>query len=182
MPPRRSREAIVAAVAGELLHNGQASRLYQCLVKEKQKAISVDGGVNWPLGNPFEYNGPTLMTSFIVAQPKASEKDLLAAYDAVISGLKARGPNEAELERIRAKMRSDWYGPLEIPISKASVLSRAVLFDGNADSVSRIPSEIAEVTSNEVRALAAKYLINTNRTILYRVPASPRPNAAGAEK
>ena len=60
MPPRNTHDAVVAAVTGELLHNGQASRLYQYLVKEKQKAISVDGGVNWPLGNPFEFNGPTL--------------------------------------------------------------------------------------------------------------------------
>jgi zinc protease len=71
MPPRSSHEAIVAAVTGELLHNGQASRLYQYLVKEKQKAISVDGGVNWPLANPFEYNGPTLMTSFVVGSAES---------------------------------------------------------------------------------------------------------------
>jgi zinc protease len=182
MPPRNSHDAIVGAVTGELLHNGQASRLYQYLVKEKQKAVSVDGGVNWPLGNPFEYNGPTLMTSFIMAQPKASEEDLLAAYDTVISGLKAHAPNEAELERIRAKMRSDWYGPLEIPISRASVLSHAVLFDGNAERVSKIPAEIAAVTGNEVRAFAAHYLVETNRTIIYRIPASRQPNAAGGEK
>ena len=36
MPPRDSHDAVVAAVVGELLHNGQASRLYQALVKEKQ--------------------------------------------------------------------------------------------------------------------------------------------------
>jgi hypothetical protein len=52
---------VVAAVTGELLHNGKASRLYQELVKRRQVAISTKGGVNWPLGNPFEYNGPTLM-------------------------------------------------------------------------------------------------------------------------
>jgi zinc protease len=122
------------------------------------------------------------MTSFIMAQPKASEEDLLAAYDTVISGLKAHAPNEAELERIRAKMRSDWYGPLEIPISRASVLSHAVLFDGNAERVSKIPAEIAAVTGNEVRAFAAHYLVETNRTIIYRIPASRQPNAAGGEK
>jgi len=171
MPPRNSHEAVVAAVTGELLHNGQASRLYQSLVKDKQKAVSVDGGVNWPLGNPFEYNGPTLMTSFIVAPPNAKEEDLVAAYDAVIADLAKRGPDAAELERIRAKMRSDWYGQLEIPISRASVLSHAVLFDGNADRVSTIPDEIGSVSSDDIRAFAAKYLVKGNRTMIYRVPA-----------
>jgi predicted Zn-dependent peptidase len=179
MPPRGSHDAVVAAVAGELLHNGQASRLYQRLVKEKQVAISVDGGVNWPLGNPFEYNGPTLMTSFIVAPPNTKEDDILAAYDSAIAELTTKGPSEAELTRISAKMRSDWYGQLEIPISRASTLAHAVLFDGNADIVSAIPVEIARVTPAEIRSFAAKYLIKTNRTIIYRVPA---PEKNGGEQ
>ncbi len=179
MPPRGSRDAVVAAVVGELLHNGQASLLYQRLVKEKQIAISVDGGVNWPLGNPFEYNGPTLMTSFVVAPANTKEEDLVAAFDAVVSNLVDKGPSEAELARISSKMRSDWYSQLEIPVSRASVLSHAVLFDGNADSVSALPAEIASVTPQDVRAFAAKYLMKANRTIIYRVPA---PQTEGERK
>src|SRR5215469_9554774 len=87
MPPKTPRESVVAAVTGELLHNGQASRLYQYLVKEKQVATQVDGGVNWPLGNPFEYNGPTLMTTFIVAPPGSQEAPVVAAYDEAIASL-----------------------------------------------------------------------------------------------
>jgi predicted Zn-dependent peptidase len=170
MPDRTSRDAVAAAVAGELLHNGQASRLYQELVKRKQVAISVDGGVNWPLGNPFEYNGPTLMTSFIVTPPTVTEKALIDAYDSVIGDFAKNGPDAAELERIRAKMRSDWYAQLEIPISRASMLSHAVLFDGNADRVSTMPDEIAKVTGADLRAFASKYLVPQNRTIIYRVP------------
>jgi zinc protease len=172
MPPRGSHDAVVAAVAGELLHNGQASRLYQSLVKEKQKAVSVDGGVNFPLGNPFEYNGPTLLVSFLVAPANTSEDALIAAYDDTIADLARRGPDAAELDRIRSKMRSDWYGQLEIPIDRASSLSHAVLFDGNADRVSSIPDEINGVTADDIRTFAAKYLVKTNRTIIWRVPAS----------
>ena len=170
MPGRGTRAAVVAAVTGELLHNGQASRLYQYLVKEKQKAVSVDGGVNWPLGNPFEFNGPTLMTSFVVAPAGSEEAVLVAAYDAAIADLAEHGPTAAELERVRTKMRSDWYGQLELPISRASVLSHAVLFDGNADQVGAMPDEIASVNSEEVKAFAAKYLAKTNRTLIWRVP------------
>jgi predicted Zn-dependent peptidase len=177
MPARGTRDAIVAAVTGELLHNGQASRLYQYLVKEKQKAVSVDGGVNWPLGNPFEYNGPTLMTSFIISPPGSPEAPLVAAFDEAIAELVSHGPSAAELDRVRAKMRSDWYGQLEIPISRASVLSHAVLFDGNADLVGSVPDQIAGVTSDDVTNFAAKYLVKTNRTMIWRVPAQPEKGA-----
>ena len=183
MPGRGSRDAVVGAVTGELLHNGQASRLYQFLVKEKQKAVSVDGGVNWPLGNPFEFNGPTLMTSFVVAPAGAQEEAVVTAYDAAIADLVQQGPNAAELERIRAKMRSDWYGQLEIPISRASALSHAVLFDGNADQVSGVPDQIATVTADEVRRFAATYLVKTNRTMIWREPApeAARPRTGAQE-
>lgn len=179
MPKHGSRDAVVAAVTGELLHNGQASLLYQRLVKDKQVAISVDGGVNWPLGNPFEYKGPTLMTSFVVAPANTRQDDIVAVFDAVVSDLVAKGPNQEQLARISAKMRSDWYSQLEIPISRASALSHAVLFDGNTDSVSALPAEIATVTPADVRAFASKYLVKTNRTIIYRVPA---PQVEGVKK
>jgi predicted Zn-dependent peptidase len=183
LPPRKSHDAVVGAVVGELLHNGQASLLYQALVKEKQVALSVDGGANWPLGNPFEYDGPALMTSFIVYPPNFKENDVVRAYDAVIAGLITKGPTSAEMDRIRTKMRSDWYGQLEIPVERASVLAHATLFDGSAQRVNEIPDELAKVTAEEVRAFARKYLVNTNRTIIDRVPASaPGQKSEGSEK
>lgn len=179
MPPRHSPDALVGAVTGELLHNGQASWLYQALVKEKQVALSVDGGVNWPLGAPFEYNGPTLMTSFIVYPPQVTEEQLLAAFDFTVKELVEKGPTQQDLDRIVAKMRSDWYDQLEIPISRASALSHAVLFDGNFDQVYQIPDDLAKVTPAQVRTFAGKYLVSTNRTIINRVPV---PDEAGSEK
>src|ERR1700691_1773935 len=171
MPPRHSPDALASAVTGELLHNGQASRLYQALVKEKQVALSVDGGLNWPLGTPYEFNGPTLMTSFIVYAANVSEDQLLAAYDSTIAQLVDKGPSQQDLDRIVTKMRSDWYDQLEIPINRASALSHAVLFDGTFDAVYQIPDELAKVTPAEIQAFAAKYLVSSNRTIMDRVPA-----------
>jgi predicted Zn-dependent peptidase len=171
MPPRHSPDALTAAVTGELLHNGQASRFYQTLVKDKQVALSADGGVNWPLGTPFEYNGPTLMTSFIVYPPNVTEEQLLAAYNATIKDLIDKGPSQQDVDRIVTKMRSDFYANLEVPIDRASVLSHAVLFDGSFEHVYEIPDELAKVTPAQIRGFAAKYLVATNRTIINRVPA-----------
>jgi zinc protease len=180
MPPRQSPDALAGAVAGELLHNGQASVLYQALVKDKQVALSVDGGVNWPLGTPFEYNGPTLLTSFIVYPPNVTEDQVLAAYDAAIKNLATNGPSQQDLDRIVTKMRSDIYSNLEIPISRASALSHAVLFTGSFDSVYQTPDDLSKVTPAQVKAFAAKYLISTNRTIINRVPAAAADKQKGA--
>jgi zinc protease len=118
------------------------------------------------------------MTSFIVYPPNVTEDQVLAAYDATIKDLAENGPTQQDLDRIVAKMRSDIYGNLEIPISRASALSHAVLFDGNFDSVYQLPEELSKVTAAQVKAFAAKYLVSSNRTIIDRVPAA----AAGKEK
>jgi predicted Zn-dependent peptidase len=172
MPPKTPHESVVAAVTGELLHNGEASRLYQALVKEKQVATEVAGGVNWPLGTFLEYSGPTLMTSFIIYPANLKENDVMAAYDSVIESLAKTGPKTEELDRVRSKMRSDWYDQLEIPVSRASALAHAALLDGDPMRVYSVPDELNKVTTDEVRAFAAKYLVKNNRTIIDRVPAA----------
>jgi zinc protease len=176
MPERNAKDAVVGAVTGELLHNGEASLLYQHLVKEKQVAVSVDGGVNWPLGNPFEYNGPTLMTTFLI-EPKGTPADkVLAAYDEAIQQLAATGPTAEQLARVQTKMRSDWYDQMEQPINRASLIAHAALFDGNAARVNTIPAAIDKITPSDVQAFAQKYLVPRNRTVMERNPV-PKPAA-----
>ena len=182
MPPRHSPDGLTAAVTGELLHNGQASRLYQALVKDKQVALSVDGGVNWPLGTPFEYNGPTLMTSFIVYPPNVTEEQLLAAFDGNVRDLIDKGPSQQDVDRVVTKMRSDWYANIENPIDRASALSHATLFDGSFDLVYQIPESLAKVNAAQVRAFAAKYLVATNRTVINRVPAPKEKDSDTAKQ
>jgi predicted Zn-dependent peptidase len=173
MPDHGTHEAIVGAVVGEMLHNGQASMLYQQLVKEKKVAVSVSGGLNWPLGNPFEYKGPSLMTTFIVSQPGTSEADVLRAFDDVVGHLSSQGPTEAEIQRAVKKMRSDLIDQLERPIERASILAEATLFDGNANLVNRMFRELSEVTPAQVQEFARKYLVASNRTVIERGPAPP---------
>jgi len=96
----------------------------------------------------------------------------MSAYDAVIRDLAASGPTEGELARVRTKMRSDWYGQLEIPMQRAIALTNAMLFDGNPQRVNEIPDELAQVSAAEIKTFAAQYLVPINRTIINRVPAA----------
>jgi predicted Zn-dependent peptidase len=114
------------------------------------------------------------MTSYIMFPNNVTTAALVTAYDQAIRELTTQGPTPAELARIVTKLRSDWYAELEIPLSRASALSHAVLFDGNTDRINRVPDELSRVTAAEVKAFAAKYLVPSNRTILDRLPATPQ--------
>jgi zinc protease len=176
-PSSETHDAVVGAVVGELLHNGQAALFYQALVKDKQVALSINGGLNFNNYTPYEYKGPTLLGSFIIYPPGKTQDQVLAAYDQVIADLAKKGPSPAQLERISNKMRSDWYAQLEIPVSRAQVLSHAALLDGSFERAYSIPAELAKVTPEQVRAFTAKYLVSANRTIINRIP-KPADKAA----
>ena len=68
----------------------------------------------------------------------------------MIDSLAAQGPSPAAMDRIRAKMHSDWYANLEVPLDRASLLSHATLLDGNPERVNEIPDELARITPEEV--------------------------------
>ena len=173
MPQRNSHDAVVGAVVGELLNNGNASLLYQQLVKQDRDAVSASGGLTWPLGNPFEFNGPTLLTTFIVSPPGTKMEAVLKSVDKVVAHLTADGPSTAQLARVVTKMRSDLIDQMEAPIDRASLLAHATLFDGKPDRVNRIPDELASVTPDEVKNFAQKYLVASNRTVIERDPVAP---------
>ena len=170
MPERNSPDAVVAAVVGDLMNNGDASLLYQQLVKQDQDAVSVSGGLNWPLGNPFEFNGPTLLTTFVVSPPGTKMDAVLNSVDKVVKQLATEGPTQAELTRVVTKMRSDLIDQMEAPIDRASLLAHAALFDGKPDRVNATPAELASVTPAQVKSFAQKYLVATNRTVIERDP------------
>lgn len=178
-PSAETHDALVGAVAGEILHNGQASRLYQALVKEKQVALSISGGLNFNNYTQFEYKGPTLLGSFILYPADKTEAQVLAAYDTVLADLAKKAPSREELDRVVNKMRSDWYGQLEIPVSRAQTLSHFQLLEGSYERAYSIPDQLAKITPEEVRAFAATYLVSTNRAVINRVPKPGDKAASG---
>ena len=55
------KDYVALVVLGDVLLNGDASRLYQGLVKGKELMLQVQGGVNFPFESPWRNAGPTLL-------------------------------------------------------------------------------------------------------------------------
>jgi len=171
IPPPASRDYVPAAVLGELLAGGDASRLYQGLVKGKELLLEVSGGANWPLGSPWEIEGPTLMTFFGLYKPTTTARNVVSAMAAVIESLARTGPSPSELARVKTKMESDLYAAIELPLGRADALAIAQIVTGNAASLNDLPSRIRAVTGDDVKRVAASYLNAANRTVVDRRPA-----------
>jgi len=142
LPARGSKDDVPAAVLASLLAGGDASRLYLGLVKGRELLLGVEGGVDWPLGDPWTYEGPTLLTLFGLYKPDTNAAAVVAAIDEEIAKVARGGVSAAELERTKTKMVSDLYGQLEMPLDRAVFLSLAQLFTGDPASVNEIPARI----------------------------------------
>lgn len=177
MPARGSRDHVPAAVLGDLLLNGEASRLYQGLVKGRELLLQIEGGMNWPLGDAWTFNGPALMVMFALYKPTTSASAVADAIQEEVQKIAAEGVPAADLARVRTKMRSDYYSNLELPIYRADALALAQLLTGSANSVNEVPARLEAVTAADLQRVASTYLTVANRTVVDRRPA-PAPPAA----
>ena len=163
------------AVLGELLAGGDASVLYQGLVKGRELALNIDS--LYGLTSPWEYNGPTLFTLFALYKPNTNADAVLTAVDEEIAKIVANGVDDATLKRVKTRMLADWNNKLESFINRADTLAKLQTLWGDANVVNKIPGWIEGVTSADVQRTAKTYLTRENRTVIDRKPAPKAPAA-----
>ncbi|WP_313703166.1 pitrilysin family protein [Massilia sp.] len=187
IPERGSRDQAPMAVLAELLAGGDASRLYQGLVKGREIALNVDS--LFGLVDPWTYDGPTLLTVFALYKPTSNADAVLAAIDEEVAKVVTDGVDEATLKRVKTRMLADWNNSLESFINRADTLAKLQTLWGDANVVNKIPGWIEGVTSADLQRVAATYLVKNNRTVIDRKPvakaavaAAPAAPAAGDKK
>lgn len=176
VPERGSRDQAPMAVLAELLAGDDASLLYQNLVKGREIALNVSP--LFGLTGPFEYDGPTLLTIFALYKPTSNADAMLAAMDEVIGKVAKDGVDAATLKRVKTRMLANWYNQNEAFINRADTLAKLQTLWGDANVANKIPGWIDAVTSDDIKRVAATYLVPANRTVIDRKPA---PKAAPAQ-
>ncbi len=177
-PERRTADWCAVAILDQLLHGGRAGSVYRRLVLERQVAVDTDGGVHYPLGDVFDSNGPTLMVTRILHKPEFTSDQMVAEFDQVITEVQEKAIREEELEQVKVKFRSDYYSQLEggrggyVPrYGLMHYLACFSLFDRDPQLVNSVLDSFLEVTPDQVRAVAQKYLVPRDRAIVIRRPA-----------
>lgn len=186
MPDRGSPDQAPMAVLGELLAGGDASLLYQGVVKGRELALNVDS--LYGLTDAWTYDGPTLFTVFALYKPTSTADELLAAIDEQIATVVRDGVDDATLERVKTRMLANWYNDNESFIDRADTLAKLQTLWGDANVVNKVPGWINAVTSSDIQHAARTYLTVPNRTVIDRKPAAmlapataPVAPAAGGE-
>src|SRR6478672_6772386 len=172
MPKRNSPEYFAMGLLDQILVQGEDSMLYQELVKNKNFASGINGGINSGLGNMFNYNGPMLFDVNLIYDDKFQSQDVLASIDKVIGEVQSKPVSQDVVDRALVKLRSGLYDTMTQfgGFGRADLLASYALFDDKPDNINQIETNFKKVTPALIQKTAQEYLRKTNRTIVMIKP------------
>ncbi|WP_412061069.1 M16 family metallopeptidase [Rubrivirga sp. IMCC45206] len=168
MPPRNSDAYFAMGLIQEILLEGDDSRLHRALVSEAGVTSNVSGGINWPLGNMFNYNGPMLWSAWLVHDDETAPDSIVAMIETEIARLRDEGVEPDVLERAKVKLRSGLYDTLggTFGFGRADLLAAFALFDDDPARINGLVERFERVTPGLIRRTARDWLTPENRTVI----------------
>ncbi|HUE76868.1 MAG TPA: pitrilysin family protein, partial [Longimicrobiales bacterium] len=147
------------SVLARVLAGGKTGRLHRRLVQVDRLATSVSAST----GPAFD--GPRLFT--IAAQPMSghSTAELEAAIYEEIERLRAEPPTDRELQRVRNQTEAGEVHRLSSNFGLAFQLVESAAVFGDWRETFRTGDRLSAVTPQDVRRVAAEYLVRSNRTV-----------------
>jgi predicted Zn-dependent peptidase len=179
MPERNTPQWYALGLLDQILGQGEDSWLYDELVRKTGLTGNVSAGINWGLGNMYDYSGPMLwMVSYFHDNDKTSDA-LLAATDRVIDKARIQLIDQATIDRALVKIRAALYNEMESfgGFGKANLLASFALFDDDPARINRLEAGFRAVTPQLLQQAAREYLRRSNRTV-YTIT----PGAVGDER
>jgi len=174
MPDKHTPEYYAMGLIDQMLAKGNDSRLYQSLVQEKGYTSTVSGGINYLLGNMFDYNGPMLWMSSLIHDSTVKADDIIKEYDKAIADLE-NNVTQADVDLALIKKRSEVYDAIGgLGIGKVNLLACFALFDDKPNMVNDLEQNFRKVTPELIKKTIKEYLRPTNRTILIIDPKAPK--------
>jgi len=149
-----------------ILVGGESSRLHQLFVEEEGLAISVGG---------YQDEGfdPGLAYFYLTLPPGGDPAELERRMLEELTRIADEGVTDAELTKARNIILADFWRALATIDGKASALGNYDVFHGNYEKLFRLPVEMESVTTEDLRAVAAKVFRINNMTVgVLRAPAS----------
>jgi zinc protease len=170
IPPGNTPENDAFRVLANVLSQGESSRFYQRLVKEKQFATQVYAQAD-------ERRGPSMLYLYAFLRPGVKPADCEAAIRDEIAAVQKDGITNEEIEKARLQFlrsqiqtrQSDLYTAIRIG-------QNAVYFD-NPDLINTMVDKFDAITPEQVKEAAQKYLVPQQLAVVTDLPAAPQHKA-----
>ncbi len=152
-------DAVYDAIS-DIFTNGRTSRLYRSLVRDQQIAAVAEGGPGFP-GDKY----PALFVFIAVPLPGHTPEQMRDAIHKEIDKLKSADVTDEELQMFKTRSRADLLRGLGDNEGLASQLAEYQQRYGDWRELFRQLDKIDKVSKADIRRVANKTFVDTNRTI-----------------
>lgn len=162
IPSATHKDQAALSVLSTIMSTGRSSRLYRAMV-DKGLTMDVSAG-------PGTAKDESLFYASFAAHAGKKAKAAISAFDAQVALLQHDVVTAEELERAKAKLRTEFFMGLGTNSARANFVGQFELVLGDFTKALTALEEINEVSLEEVRNVARRYLAKQNRSMIVGVP------------
>jgi zinc protease len=173
-PPARAPDHYALELAIAVLTDGESSRLYQKLVRDRAWAQDVTG---WVSG----HRGPDLIALEVQFHSLDRLDELQRLVEGELLALGRLGPSRAEMLKAQARIQAGFVFGLQSNLQRATQVGQFELFWGDARLLNSELERYLAVTPGDVARVVKRYLVPERRTSIENHPlAKPKNGTASA--
>ncbi len=175
-PDYRDPDDSVYDAITDIFSNGRTARLYRSMVQEQKIAAAAAGFSGFP---GIKY--PGLFAVYAVPLPGHTTAEMRDSIHKELEKLKTQDVSDAELEKFKTRAKADKLRGLADNEGLAEQMAEAQTYYGDWREMFREIARIDAVTKADIRRVANKIFIESNRTVAqieFAAPASAAPKAA----
>lgn len=163
IPPHDQADTYALQLLSSIFSTGESSRLHQRLIKAEEAALDVSAGLN-------SRYGPGYMMFYALPNQGVGVERLEALINEEIEQLLRDGVTERELQKARNQMRAGIIRQRATVYAKSEALQHSRRDHGDIGAVNTDLEKYTAVTVEDIKAVARKYLVPANRTVVIVVP------------
>jgi predicted Zn-dependent peptidase len=174
-PDYRDPDDAVYDAIGDIMSNGRVSRLYRSLVRDQQIAAAAAGESPYP-GNKY----PSLFIFYAYPLPGHTPQEMRDAIHKEIEKLKTTDVTDEELAMYKTRTRADLLRGLADNQGLANDLAEYQTRYGDWRELFLQLDKVDKVTKADIRRVANKIFVESNRTEAWIETAAPAATPAAA--
>ena len=174
IPPIQHADYPALVILGEIMGGGANSRLSRTLVRESKIAVAAGNSLNTGISGSTNRSAPRagfgVVTFIAIGSPAASIDSLRARLEMQVARLAKEGVTPEELESAKTGYKAAFIKNRQQPIYIAEDLQMAKLFLGGPEAVNTDLNRYMQVSLEDIRRVATKYLRADNAAFLAVTP------------
>lgn len=163
IPPNRAADHYALEILALVLGDGESSRLYQTLVKQKEICQDVAVGTD-------DRRGPDLFSVWAVMASGHATKEAQDVVIAALESIATEGVSARELEKAKNQIHAAFVFGLQSNMARSQYLAEFELYYGDANLLKLELDHYLAVSEADIKRVAETYFKPSQRTVLDVLP------------